>query len=87
MNNIRLAFLNIKKNIKNEKELRTSFIITVIGMAINNVSFLILWYYFGKTVGVINGWAPMDIFCLYGFGVTAYGLVISVFSYLISYLL
>lgn len=80
MKNIRLALLNIRKNIRNEKELRTSFIITVIGMAINNVSFLILWYYFGKTVGVINGWKPMDIFGLYGFGTTGYGLVISIFA-------
>ena len=41
MKNIKLAFLNIKKNIKNEKELKTSFIITVIGMAIN--SLVLLW--------------------------------------------
>lgn len=80
MKNIKLALLNIKKNIKNEKELKTSFIITVIGMAINNTSFLLLWYYFGKTVGEINGWSPMDIFGLYGFGTTAYGLVISLFA-------
>ena len=80
MKNIKLAFLNIKKNIKNEKELKTSFIITVIGMAINNISFLILWYYFGKTVGEINGWKAIDIFGLYGFGTTAYGLVISIFA-------
>ena len=80
MKNIKLALLNIKKNIKNEKELKTSFIITVIGMAINNTSFLLLWYYFGKTVGEINGWSPMDIFGLYGFGTTAYGLVISLLA-------
>ena len=56
MGNIRIALLNIKKNFKNEKELKASFLITVFGMAINNIAFLLLWYYFGKTVGELNGW-------------------------------
>lgn len=80
MSDIKLALLNINKNIKNEKELKSSFIISVIGMAINNIAFLILWYYFGKTVGEINGWKPFDIFGLYGFQSTSYGIVASVFA-------
>ena len=47
MGSVKLALLNIKKNFRNEKELKSSFIISVVGMAINNISFLILWYYFG----------------------------------------
>ena len=62
MGSIKLALLNIKKNFKNEKELKSSFTISIIGMAINNIAFLILWYYFGKTIGEINGWKPLDIF-------------------------
>ena len=80
MGNIRLALLNIRKNFKNEKELKSSFIISVVGMAINNISFLILWYYFGKAIGELNGWKPMDIFGLYGYGTTAYGIISSLFS-------
>ena len=80
MGNIRLALLNIRKNIRNEKELKVSFIITVIGMAINNIAFLVIWYYFGKTIGELNGWSPMDVFGLYGYGTTVYGIVVSVFS-------
>ena len=80
MGSIKLALLNIKKNFKNEKELKSSFIISVIGMAINNIAFLILWYYFGKTIGELNGWKPMDIFGLYGIGTTSYGIVVSLFS-------
>ena len=80
MKDIKLALLNIKKNIKNEKELKSSFIISIVGMAINNISFLILWYYFGKTIGELNGWKPLDIFGLYGFGTTTYGIISSVFA-------
>lgn len=80
MSNIKLALLNIRKNFKNEKELKSSFIISVVGMAINNIAFLILWYYFGKTIGELNGWKPMDIFGLYGISTTSYGIVVSLFS-------
>ena len=80
MGSIKLALLNIKKNFKNEKELKSSFIISVVGMAINNIAFIVLWYYFGKTVGEINGWQPMDIFGLYGISNTSYGIVSSIFS-------
>ena len=79
MKNIKFALLNIKKNFKNEKELKSSFIISIVGMLINDVSFLILWYYFGKKLGVVNGWGPMDIFGLYGFATTAFGIVVSMF--------
>ena len=84
MKNIKFALLNIKKNFKNEKELKSSFIISIVGMVINDVSFLILWYYFGKKLGVVNGWGPMDIFGLYGFATTAFGIVVSMFSGMIE---
>ena len=80
MESIKLALLNIKMNLKNEKELKSSFIISIIGMSLNNISFLILWYYFGKTIGNLNGWTPMDIFGLYGFTTTSFGIVASIFS-------
>lgn len=77
---IKYALINIIKNLKNEKELKVSFIITVIGMALNNSAFLVIWYYFGKEVGEINGWTALDIFGLYGFSTTAYGVVNSAFA-------
>lgn len=80
MKNISLAILNIKKNLKNEKELKSSFIISIIGMCLNNISFLILWYYFGKTIGKINGWEAYDIFGLYGISTTSFGIVMGFFA-------
>ena len=38
MGSVKLALLNIKKNFRNEKELKSSFIISVVGMAINNIA-------------------------------------------------
>ena len=75
MKNIKLAFLNIRKNIKNEKELKSAFIISIVGMVLNNAAFLFLWYYFGQTVGELNGWKPIDIFGLYAFAAGSYGII------------
>ena len=75
MKNIKLAFLNIRKNIKNEKELKSAFIISIVGMMLNNAAFLFLWYYFGKVVGELNGWRAEDIFGLYAFSTAAYGVI------------
>lgn len=80
MKSLKLALLNIRKNIKNEKELKSAFIISIIGMMLNNIAFLVLWYYFGKTVGELNGWKPIDIFGLYGFSTVGYGIICGFFS-------
>ena len=59
MKNIKLGILNVKKNIKNAKELKIAFITTIIGMFINNIAFILLWFYFGKLVGELNGWSKI----------------------------
>lgn len=79
MRNIKLAILNIKKNFQNAKELKSAFITSIIGMCLNNTAFIVLWYHFGTMIGNINGWGPFDIFGLYGFSTTAYGIVCSFF--------
>ena len=75
MRNLRLALINIKKNFLNARELKSAFIISIIGMFINNFSFTFLWLYFGKSVGVLNGWSPTDIFGLYAISGISYGFV------------
>lgn len=72
---MKLAFLRIKKNFQNAKELKSAFITSIIGMCINNIAFIFIWYYFGKTVGNINGWEPIDIFALYAFSTFSYGFI------------
>ena len=78
MKEIKFALYAIKKNIQNSAELKTSFFMNVFGMAINNVAFIIIWVFFVKTVGVINGWTSSDIIGLLGFSTLCFGLVFSV---------
>lgn len=75
MKNLKLSILNIKKNFQNAKELKSAFITSIIGMCLNNIAFIILWFNFGTMVGNINGWEKFDIIGLYGFSAISYGLV------------
>ncbi len=77
-NELRFAFYAIKKNIASSAELRTSFLMNVIGMTINNTAFILLWIFFVHSVGIINGWTAADIVGLQGFAALAYGAVLSV---------
>lgn len=78
-NELRFAFYAIKKNIQSSAELRTSFLMNIIGMAINNIAFVFLWIYFIKSVGIIGGWTTYDIIGLNGFTALTYGIVVSIF--------
>jgi ABC-2 type transport system permease protein len=79
MRNVKLAILNIKKNFLNAKELKSAFITSIVGMCINNIAFIVLWYNFGTMIGNINGWEPFDIFGLYGFSAGSFGVVCAFF--------
>lgn len=72
------ALYAVKKNIVSSAELRTSFLMNVIGMTINNTAFIFLWMFFVQSVGVINGWTGADIVGLQGFSALAYGIVFSI---------
>lgn len=74
---ITFALYCIKKNIQSSAELRTSFLMNIVGMAINNSAFIFLWVYFVKTVGVVNGWTPVDILALQGFVALSFGITFS----------
>lgn len=74
---IHFALFAIKKNIQSSAELRTSFLMNVIGMTINNTAFILLWVFFVKSVGVIGGWTAVDIVALQGFTALCFGIVFS----------
>ncbi len=75
---LHFALYAIKKNIVSSAELRTSFLLNVIGMTINNTAFIFLWIFFVQSVGEINGWSSADIVGLQGFAALSYGIVFSV---------
>lgn len=77
---IKFLVFSFWKNIESSAELKTSFFINIIGMAINNSSFLLLWYFFGKISGNLGGWEAIDVFGLLGFSTIGYGICFTFFS-------
>lgn len=77
MNDLKFALYALKKNIQSSAELRTSFLLNIFGMSINNTAFILLWGFFVKSVGVIGGWTAVDIIGLQGFVALSFGIVFS----------
>ena len=75
VNNIKYMFFVISKNIKNSMAIKADFVISIIGMFINNISFLVIWFSFISTVGIVNGWTNNDIFGIYGYSCISYGII------------
>jgi ABC-2 type transport system permease protein len=65
-------------NLKCSLQYRTSFIVQVIGMMINNSSFLFFWWVIYRNVNTIEGYTFGDILILWGLASSTYG-----FSYII----
>ena len=74
---LKFALYAIKKNLENSAELRSSFLMNVFGMALNNIAFIFLWVFFVKSVGVVGGWTAYDIVGLQGFITFSGGFILS----------
>jgi ABC-2 type transport system permease protein len=79
-NEIIAVLVVIKTNISSSTALRSSFLLQMFGMAINNGAFLISWVLFSQAFGEINGWGTTEIIGLQGIIAFVYG-ISNVFAY------
>lgn len=77
---IGMAIEYIRRNISAAAELRVSFIMQVIGMMVNNITFVVIWLLFFQAFGNINGWSGKEVIALQGFLAIAYGFTFTFFS-------
>lgn len=77
---IRFAVYSIRQNIKSSAELRASFIFSLVGMMINNTSFLIIWMSFGKVAGNMGGWNYIDYLLADGILTVSFGMCYGFFA-------
>ncbi len=75
-----MALEYIHRNISSAAELRVSFLMQVVGMMINNVTFVVIWLLFFGAFGSINGWTGKEVLALQGFLAIAYGFAFSFFA-------
>lgn len=66
-------FVQTKFNLKNAYALSKSFWIGVFSMVMNDVTFFIIWVFFMKATGPINGWTAVDVFGMLGVAMFCYG--------------
>lgn len=77
MKEVKFALYAIKKNIQSSAELRTSFLMNMFGMVINNSAFIIIWVFFAQAAGNIGGWTANEVIGMLGFSALSYGMVFS----------
>jgi len=77
---LKFAWYAISMNLKNSAELRTSFLMSVVGMALNNIAFIAIWCVFAKVVGNIGGWTVMDVVAMQGITALNFGVVFSLLN-------
>ena len=71
---IQVAFYIIKTNFQNETELREAFLLQVFGMFLNDFAFVLIWVFFFKAFGSINGWSTNETIGLQGFVALVFGI-------------
>ena len=76
---INLSFEIIKTNILTAMEYRTSFLIQVLGMIVNDTALIFVWVIFFKQFNQINGWTFADTAMLYAITTINFGLVMAFF--------
>jgi ABC-2 type transport system permease protein len=68
------AFAFMRINVKAAAELRTAFALQILGMMLNNMSFLIIWLFFANAFGKVNGWGAAEIIMLDGLAALIFGI-------------
>ncbi len=69
-----VARLTWLTNLRSAMELRVAFFLQIIGMVLNDCSFVIVWLIFFNAVGTVNGWGAPETIALLGFNVLGFGL-------------
>lgn len=77
---IRFAIFSIKQNLKSSAELRASFWASLVGMMINNTSFLVIWMSFGSLAGNMGGWNYIDYLLANGICSMSFGVCYGFFA-------
>lgn len=69
-----VARLTWLTNVRSAMELRLAFALQIIGMMLNDCSFLVLWLLFFQVMGSVNGWSSAQTIALMGFYSLGFGL-------------
>ena len=69
-----------RANILSLMEYRSSFIMAVLGMMLNNAAYFVFWFIFFDRFESVQGWELGDMFVLFGSVASAFGLSVFLFG-------
>jgi len=67
----------LRFNLKSVLEYKAAFLMQVIGMMINNIGLISVWYLFFQIFNDVNGWSFKEMIGLHGFIALIYGITFS----------
>lgn len=68
------------RNVKNQRVLRGSTLVLVFGMIFSNCCFMLVWFFFSKAVGNINGWGTAQTFGVQAVAIFSFGVSFTMFG-------
>ena len=75
MKRLKLTLYFTRSNILSAMEYRTSFLMQVVGMIVNDAAFTVLWYIFFQSFKNVNGWGWTDTALLTAITTFTFGIV------------
>ena len=79
-NNLKLIFSYFKLNMLKELEYKTSFILKVLMMILNDAFFILQWYIIFNIVDDIAGYGFNDVILVWGLSAGSYGIAHALFG-------
>lgn len=73
-NNLQWVKASLERNKQVVLEYKKSLLIEIVGMLINNMAFIFVWYFVFQELGDINGWNFEELFLLNSFVAIIYGI-------------
>jgi ABC-2 type transport system permease protein len=80
LNEVNICLTMLRYNLLNSYALGASFFLSLVGMILNNSSFILIWVFFNNALGGINGWSTSEVILAQGFGSFAFGIVHCIFG-------
>ena len=74
LSEIKIGWAYTVINLRESAAERASFVMQIIGMALNNVAFIVVWILFIDVFGNLNGWGAAEVIALQGYNAFIFGL-------------
>lgn len=80
LSHLKILLHFVRLNYQAAMEYRTSFLMQIVFMALNNAVFLGFWWVFFERFQDVQGWQLRDVLVLYGVGAASFGLATAIFG-------